>query len=171
MSNPPRWPVVLACSGIALGLFGELAVKATAPKPTASSTPRTLRSSDCGAYSLNVICRLANVESTLDDMRTRLRTSATGNSMLEIKTCAESYGLAAKGCHCSFDQLHDQVFSHGNLAICHSTAGHFFAIVDAFAEQKLLVADVGLGVFEVGQDELSSQLNWEGDVLLLRRQD
>lgn len=127
-------------------------------------------SSDCGAISLYMICRISGISTSLEEMRKLTKTSVVGTSLFDIKEAAEQQGFTARGARCSFDFLWDYVAGQGHYAILYFKSGHFAPAVH-IAESKVIILDTrGLEMKECSAADLKT-LGWDDTALLLQKQE
>ncbi len=161
--------VCLAGAGILTGAYFVESSRAT--DLLSLQVPHTRTSAaDCGATSLYIISRIAEIDRdvSLAELRSATRTTHQGTNMYELKRTAEQLGFQVEAYRYSFDELARVLESerHG-YAILYLDTAHFVAAIPSPAASHLRLIDPTWGIFDVSEEQLANRFHWSGVALNL----
>ncbi len=158
--------LLLGLLAAAVGQFGLGASESHRPAKAERFRP-LFHTTDCGAVSLYVACRLEQKPYSLDDLRQLTETSVIGTDMLALKKAAAATGFKVEACKCSFDALRDHLAAEHRYAILYLEKGHFTAAVGGGAGGQIRLVEPASGIQDMSAEQLQRGLAWDGIVLLL----
>lgn len=146
--------IFTAISTITPGLFAE-----TDSKPFDVSG--LYREQDCGIVSLAVVCKLLDLDVSIDRLRQMIPLEKRGANAASLIAAAKEFGLNPIGVKCSIEALAKK----NTLAIIEVKKGHLAVFVGVNRDtQKLLIVDLPKDPYYLSVAKLKE--NWGGRALL-----
>jgi ATP-binding cassette subfamily B protein len=122
---------------------------------------------DCGAASLDFICKWHGKDVSLEQLRELTNTTVTGTTMYDLRAAAQGIGFKVDARECAYAALVAHLSSPGRYAVLHLSPSHFAAAVSSPVLGRIRLYDPALGVYDLTASQLSTQARWAGAVLLL----
>lgn len=116
---------------------------------------------DCGPQTLQVVCEILGVKSTIEELAQLAGTDESGTTMGGLYQAAEKMGLAPFGKKFTVQEL--DVLDYPVIAFVKT---NHFVVIESFADGKLRILDPPRVPYETPQREFADM--WDGHALVFR---